>query len=222
MGSRRYGGGMIELARRRMMMGGSAKPYDAEVEYLQVNGHQYIDTGIIPNHTNEFDVDLTYIGSNEQNQAIIGARNANQQATSWSNMSLSIWLGTNAEYAANDKNIDSGALGRLTVNNRYILSIRNRKFYLDSVQKWSSGQSENYNYTNTTIGLLHSHGTNNFWDTRRGHNLKLHSVKIYSYAQLVRDYIPVRVGNTGYLYDRVSGQLFGNAGTGQFTIGPDK
>ena len=26
----------------------------------------------------------------------------------------------------------------------------------------------------------------------------------------------------GYLFDRVSGQLFGNAGTGAFTIGPDK
>ena len=213
---------MIGQIRRRMMMGGSALPYDAEVEYLQANGYQYIDTGIIPNHTNEFDVDLTYIGDNGQSQAVIGARNSDQQYTSWSTMSLSIWLGASARYAANDKNIDSGWIGSLTVNNRYILSIRNRKFYLDSVQKWSSGQSENYNYTNTTIGLLRSHGINNFWDPRRGHNLKLHGVKIYSYAQLVRDYIPVRIGNTGYLYDRVSKELFGNQGTGQFTIGPDK
>lgn len=29
---------MIELARRRMMMGGSAKPYDAEVEWIQMSG----------------------------------------------------------------------------------------------------------------------------------------------------------------------------------------
>lgn len=39
---------------------------------------------------------------------------------------------------------------------------------------------------------------------------------------LVRDYIPVRVGQTGYLFDNVSKQLFGNAGTGAFVIGPDK
>lgn len=26
----------------------------------------------------------------------------------------------------------------------------------------------------------------------------------------------------GYMYDRVSGELFGNAGTGAFVIGPDK
>jgi hypothetical protein len=49
---------------------------------------------------------------------------------------------------------------------------------------------------------------------------------LYHGGALARDYIPVRVGSgagaVGYLFDRVSGQLFGNAGTGDFTIGPDK
>ena len=36
------------------------------------------------------------------------------------------------------------------------------------------------------------------------------------------DLLPVRKGNIGYMYDRVSGELFGNAGTGDFIIGPDK
>ena len=35
------------------------------------------------------------------------------------------------------------------------------------------------------------------------------------------DYIPVRVGQVGYMYDRVSRRLFGNAGTGAFVLGPD-
>jgi hypothetical protein len=39
---------------------------------------------------------------------------------------------------------------------------------------------------------------------------------------LVRDFIPVRVGTTGYMYDKVSGQLFGNSGTGEFILGADK
>ena len=43
----------------------------------------------------------------------------------------------------------------------------------------------------------------------------------------VFDFIPVRFTNEqnqseGAMYDRVSGQLFRNAGTGAFTIGPDK
>ena len=43
----------------------------------------------------------------------------------------------------------------------------------------------------------------------------------------IRDFIPVRFTNSlgqteGAMYDRVSGQLFGNSGTGEFIIGPDK
>ena len=47
-------------------------------------------------------------------------------------------------------------------------------------------------------------------------------IKIQMGDNHVRDFIPVRVVTVGYMYDRVSGQLFGNAGTGAFIIGPDK
>ena len=39
--------------------------------------------------------------------------------------------------------------------------------------------------------------------------------------EIVLDLIPVRVGNVGHMYDRVSGKLFGNAGTGDFAVGDD-
>lgn len=51
---------------------------------------------------------------------------------------------------------------------------------------------------------------------------KVYSFKIWQNGTLVRDYIPVRKGTVGYLYDRVTHKLFGNAGTGDFVIGPDK
>ena len=43
------------------------------------------------------------------------------------------------------------------------------------------------------------------------------SVKIGNRMNL----IPVRVGQVGYMYDTVSGQLFENSGTGSFIVGPD-
>ena len=52
--------------------------------------------------------------------------------------------------------------------------------------------------------------------------IRIYSCAIYDGSTLVRSYVPVRSGSVGYLYDRVSGQLFGNAGTGAFAIGPDK
>lgn len=51
--------------------------------------------------------------------------------------------------------------------------------------------------------------------------MKLYSFKLYDAGELVRDYIPVRFGTTGYLYDKVSGKLFGNQGTEEFILGPD-
>lgn len=35
------------------------------------------------------------------------------------------------------------------------------------------------------------------------------------------DLVPVRIGNVGYLYDRISGRLFGNSGTSDFECGDD-
>jgi hypothetical protein len=43
----------------------------------------------------------------------------------------------------------------------------------------------------------------------------------HSTMSLENDFIPVRVGNVGYMFDRVSGTLFGNDGTGDFIVGSD-
>lgn len=46
--------------------------------------------------------------------------------------------------------------------------------------------------------------------------------QIYEGDQLVMDLIPVRIGTTGYMYDKVSGRLFRNGTTkGKFILGPD-
>jgi hypothetical protein len=46
-------------------------------------------------------------------------------------------------------------------------------------------------------------------------------MQIYINDILVRDFIPVRVGNIGYMYDKVSKKLFGNSGQGNFILGND-
>ena len=44
----------------------------------------------------------------------------------------------------------------------------------------------------------------------------------YNNGVKVMELIPVRKDGVGYMYDKVSGELFGNDGTGIFGIGPDK
>ena len=51
---------------------------------------------------------------------------------------------------------------------------------------------------------------------------RFYAIKIWEDNALVRDMIPVRKGTTGYMYDKVSGNLFGNSGTGDFILGNDK
>ena len=53
-------------------------------------------------------------------------------------------------------------------------------------------------------------------------NNRLFAAQFVKDGVLVRDYIPVRIGTTGYMYDKVSKQLFGNSGRGAFYLGPDK
>ena len=51
--------------------------------------------------------------------------------------------------------------------------------------------------------------------------MQLKSFKITQGGRTAFDGTPVRIGSVGYLLDKVSGQLFGNLGTGSFIVGPD-
>ena len=50
---------------------------------------------------------------------------------------------------------------------------------------------------------------------------RMKSVKISQGSAVIMDCIPVRIGQVGYMYDKVSGEFFGNDGTGDFILGAD-
>lgn len=52
-------------------------------------------------------------------------------------------------------------------------------------------------------------------------NMRIRRFSVKLHGELILDYIPVRVGQVGYMYDKVSGRLFGNSGTGTFVLGAD-
>lgn len=77
--------------------------------------------------------------------------------------------------------------------------------------------------TGSTVGSFTGTRTitlNNFNNISFSKN-KWAYVKVFEDGELVLDLIPVRIGQTGYMYDKVSGQLFGNSGSGQFILGDD-
>ena len=46
-------------------------------------------------------------------------------------------------------------------------------------------------------------------------------LKLWQGTTLVRDFIPCRIGETGYMFDKVTETLFENNGTQSFTLGED-
>ena len=208
------------LNRRRYMGGGSSLPYDAEVEYIGSDGNQYLDTEIAPDNTIECEIDMM-VTSVYGSQGILSARNYAQiTGGATDKYSLSIWS-NGSKIALNDINYDSGWKGSITSNTRFVASIQQRKLYMNETLIASSNATATFSY-NVTIGLLRCHLLNDGWDSRKGNGIRIYGCKIWKGGSLVRNFKPVRVGQVGYLYDSVSGELFGNDGTGSFTLGPDK
>lgn len=53
------------------------------------------------------------------------------------------------------------------------------------------------------------------------YNMYVYGFKLIENSITIHDYIPVRIGTEGYMYDKVSKKLYGNSGSGSFVLGPD-
>ena len=202
-------------------------PFDSKIEYLQSSGTQYIDTGINYDFSNKISIDVDIIPINS-NRSIIISNYCDGNASS-----ISCELGgTSNSHAIQPRfyisltsktNTSDTWQNALTLNTSYQISYEYNK---SNGQKIfiSNGNTSTLTYTGTKYGttknllLFSDHRANK---SAIANGLIIKKLKIYKNAQIVRDFISVRIGTIGYLYDNVSEQLFGNNGTGSFTLGPD-
>ena len=207
-------GGTMLIAARESFAAAARKrlPYDAEVEYLQSSGTQYIDTGVGGGSDTDFELNVMMPSS--IGRQIAGARSASSNyryVQIQSNPLGNIYFGyDNSTSFGSYKTLSGWMTLRATGNNCYVDDVLLHTF--SAAQFASAG----------TIWLHATHGAS----AQGTAALRISTARIWSGGTLVRDYVPVRVGSgssaVGYMYDRVSGALFANAGTGAFTIGPDK
>jgi hypothetical protein len=213
------------LLRRRIAVINSTPslPYDAEVEYLESSGTQYIDTELLPT-SDEWKLEtkiktdstsgnymlcgVTEVDSSNQvcRYALLWEYNADARVTKC--------IGPyRDEYTAIAKNLARNGIYTIT-------SIMNdTKVRLELNGNLSTkNDSRNYVFTTKTLTLF---ARNSSTAVNAFYKGCVYYAKFYKNQVLVRDFIPVRVGTTGYMYDRVSGRLFGNLGTGGFGIGND-
>ena len=198
------------LNRRRYMGGGSSLPYDAEVEYIASTGTSgfYINSGVgKPSTFNSVMIETTVKFISTSGRQIHGALNALYFGVN--NNRWETAYNTFRDTADTHTHIFSKSLTKSN-NIAYFITA------LDGtpIHTYNAGYRESD--FNNNIGVF-----NYDVSSTTGWYAEVYGEKIYLNDVLVRDYIPVRVGQVGYLYDKVSGQLFGNSGTGDFVLGPD-
>ena len=203
-----------------MAQSGKQLPYDAEVEYLESTGTQWIDTGLVwDSDVWECSAVITALRHDVNENYIISQHSSGQGAVyAFAYMFLdevrlayrnnaaayfrvpSDFFGKTYEwhayYTNGDQTLSIGSLATLSAN-----------------QVWKSGATQEG--MRIIIGGMRTYGS-------MAKDIRFGRVSIEHGNFLVRDFIPVRVGSIGYMYDRVSGQLFGNQGSDAFIIGPDK
>lgn len=207
---------------RNALMAGKRLPYDAEVEYLQCVGFDtYVDTGVYPNATTDCEVGVSFAGSNTNYPTPIGmvdgtTRYLIRYGSPDSFFQLS--AGNGVAFIGRAGNGPSSP----NIGYPKVFKISGGKSYVDGVQTSTLYNSvvnlDDFRYT-LWVGNQNYRG--GFNTNCSATNMQITFCKIWKNGVLVRDYIPVRKGTVGYMYDRVSGKLFGNAGTGDFVLGPE-
>lgn len=188
-------------------------PYDAEVDYLESTGTQWIDTGVNPQNAPTIVADMQILNSRDQDY--FGNTNSGVGSESFLIVDFLKYFLFFYRYAsATAVRVDYQSQG-----NREIWSI-GKEVSVDGVLKYTSPNTYVHDANQTNIFIFKS-GRGN------ASTFRLFSFKLYDGSFLVRDMIPVRFTNElgqseGAMYDRVSGALFRNAGTGAFLYGNDK
>ena len=189
------------MLRRRTMMAANSKPYDAEVEYLQGDGNAFVDLGI--SGTRETLISITFTPTiPSSSDGVCG------------------WRGddTNSLSITSSQNVSQrfGSQSKTTTFALYVqheVTIHKSGVIIDGVTTaWN--QSAAF----TTPSTLRLFMVNTSLTKFRG---KIMSFIMYDNGIILFDMVPVRVGQVGYMFDKVSGQLFGNSGSGDFILGND-
>ena len=204
----RSGGKFLKLFGDRKMM--KILPYDAEIEYLESTGTQYISTMMIPTRVH---VGLKPIGAAApyHDNAYFGVNNNGSRTTGLSSETKDTLKAINYYRTS----VEFSALWGVF-----------HEVYFDGDTVSVDGETKalvtDFSYTSDGVK---SFGLFDFPQRATGSTPKsaISYCKMWDREDsLMADFIPVRKGTTGYLYDRVSCKLFGNQGTGAFIIGPDK
>lgn len=188
------------LNRRRYMGVGSSLPYDAEIEYLEADGLERIVTDIISSASMAYEAKYGFDAVTKRT-FLFGIYGNNGNGF--------VAVAANGKYEPINLNV-------VLANGIHELYFSNSESIIDGNTYAANGDLF-VNRTSWPITIFQYQK-----DKLTGGVQRIYYFNAYNNGVKVNELIPVRIGQVGYLYDKVSGTLFGNNGTGSFTLGPDK
>lgn len=191
--------------------GESSLPYDAEIEYLECTGMQYIN----PDITLDADTTGVMLIFNAAITAFVSGNSSLMVAISSPNSGVQVYT------ASGNKIYNQGAYVSPSINTFYTFTTTTTSSRRTIQLNSGTPSTQSFSRSITDNSKLEIMGYSDWVDAGRCSKAKYKSFQIYINGIIVRYYIPVRVGTVGYMYDKISGELFGNAGSGSFTLGPD-
>lgn len=171
-----------------------------ELEYIESNGSQYIDTGVSGNNVN-LKIITDYETTSARQGCIFAARESAQSG-------ISYWTDGYMQFGTSSIQVSGVSFGR------HIIEFSKEGAYLD-------GDRLDYNSGNLFVDFnLLIYKANADARTFIG---RIYSFKIYDNNSLVRDFVPCKqkVYNTIGMYDLVNDKFYINEGTGTFIAGPE-
>lgn len=183
------------------------------IQWLGSDGQAVIDTDVL--HTNVSRVDLGFLYSQWAQYGNVFYSSYSASGQRWTRVIL----------ASSDNNggyvnfLSSNAItpaGKFTKNVKHFVRMTAAGATIDGTPYTAPAQSGT-SYSAKIV--IFSSGSPGYL---RDIGCRIYHFRMWDNSNaLIRDYVPVRVGGTGYLYDMVSGRLFAEPRGRTFRLGPD-
>lgn len=194
----------------------SPPPFDSEVEYIEVNStnkETYIDLGIIPqDNDNDFYIKFQLLGYSTGSGWLgwMGAWQAENLATyrilalNTDQTKILCYNGYQAQRGKPAIPIVKDQPNIIELKRDFTVIVNGVQYTTDTTK----APNQNATYKIFNVNSRYTYG-------------RLYRFKWVKGDKILIDLVPVRKGNIGYMYDRVSGKLYGGRVTQQFIVGPD-
>ena len=205
-----------------------------KLEYIQTDGNQYINTGVVSSPDIEFEIKYNNISDGTKDyEVLLGARSRSVEGTAiYLRDAQKRCTFTTCGYNSNTQNdyiLFSSAIydAGTYLNTDVIISLKNNEIKISNGTDYIAKNTDiKQIYTKHPLHLFGQYAedvasgeTSNIVDRCK---VKLYYFKLYKGGILIRDFIPVKdMNNVICLYDTITRRFYYNGGTGNLTGGAE-